>query len=181
MYFSLLVFLFIDSCWLANKSPALTDEVEKYCFEIFCSLSCTPFTWTKLSSEDRWYVFGLCGRYQCWCINVCIITVSILLRMCGASVADVTVVSQLQRNTANVILLTQPLKIHWIFKDAFDSIHRRWVESGVGYSSLFLFLHNYLGKSTFSLKMRTWEAYVFFPPLPNSRGTSYSWSISSNA
>lgn len=93
------------------------------------------------------------------------------------SVADATVVSQLQWNTANVILLTQPLKIHWIFKDAFDSIHRRWGEIDVGYSSLFLFLHNYPRQSTFTYKMRTWEAYG---PPPHSLGTSYSLSISSN-
>lgn len=141
-----------------------------YCFEIFCPLSCSPFTYTKLSSEAQCYTFGL-AVWWIW-------TVSVYLYPClhhhcqyfvayvWCSVADATVMSQLQWNTANVILLTQPLKIHWIFKDAFDSIHRTWVESGVGYSSLFLILHNYPGQSTFTYKMRTRKAYgFFFPPL----------------
>lgn len=95
---------------------------------------------------------GEYGQFVCIYICVCIITVRILYVWC--SIVDDTVVSELQWNTASVILLTQAFKIDWIIKVTFDSIHSTWVESGMCYPSLFLFLHNYPGQSTFTYKIR---------------------------
>lgn len=59
-----------------------------------------------------------------------------------------------QWNTANIISLTQAFKMHWIIKDTFDSFHSMWVEGGMDYSSLFLFLHKYPGQSTLAQRIR---------------------------
>lgn len=124
---------------------------------------------------------GEYGQFVCICICVCIITVRVLYVWC--SIDDDTVVSELQWNSASVISLTQAFKIDWIIiKDTFDSIHCTWVESGMGYSSLSLFLHNYPRQSTFTYKIRELsysesQSFIQSGPIPFCTSFSNFWLL----